>query len=519
MSGLLIYTTGDTDVQLVENGQRWELKRDIAQEFSRQHGWSVVSSDIPKADPKEKKGIPKEGPFQVCTPKLDAILHYLRGQNIAIERALLLYTDRPTQPNGRQDPYHVIPVLEHRLSQEHIEPYSVTYLSAGDLEGAPEGPAQDSALQRSVAQCIERAIAQHLSQTSDDVVIAVLGGHPVIREVVDELVPLHARGRQVLHLRLPDLSRTTPTTPSSEAASSGYLEKPARYTPSSPSATISARRHALTLIEKGNFVAAWGAVAHLEQEPSCQRWVQALRWLYQWATSQPIDEACDVPIINETTGAAAVALRVEQALVNGEFHRAISNTSAFFEELVWAHLRSGYVTDSGQRTDKGEPLYFVTPEPPRTDGFPRPRQDPRGRVPARVAAELSAQSQPRRICNFGKGHGAILTYLVDNSEPARRHTPGICATHALARLAPMAEQVQGERNNTAHSEPDRDQLHAATDTFRTLHLWTPDNHFLSAPLVAAALREINVDDPEHLFDNLVAAVRDRLINAEPLPVQ
>lgn len=498
MSGLLIYTTGDTDVQLVENGQRWELKRGIAREFSRQHGWSVVSSDLPKADPKEKKGIPKEGPFHVCTPKLDAILHYLRAHNIAIERALLLYTDRPTQPNGREDPYHVIPVLEHRISLEHIKPYSVTYLSAGDLEGAPEGPAQDSVLQRSVAQCIERAIAQHLSQTSDDVVIAVLGGHPIIREVVDELVPLHARGRQVLHLRLPDLSRTTPTTPSSEAASFSYLEKPARYTPSSPSATISARRHALTLVEKGNFVAAWGSVAHLEQEPSCQRWVSALRWLYQWATSQPIDEACNVPIISEITGAAAVALRVEQALVNGELHRAIANTSAFFEELAWTHLRSGYLADSGQRTNNGAPLYIVTPEPERSKGFPQ-------------------QGQPRRVCNFGDGHQDILKYLIDKSELARRHTPGIFATQALELLAPMTEDVQSARNNTAHSEPDRDQLRAATATFRDLGLWTADNHFLSAPLISAALREIGTPDPESLFDRLVAAIRARLLALDPPP--
>lgn len=509
MSGLLIYTTGDTDVQLVENGQRWELKRDIAQEFSRQHGWSAVSSDIPKADPKEKKGIQKEGPFHVCTPKLDAILHYLRGQHIAIERAVLLYTNRPTQPNGRQDPYHVIPVLEHRLSQEHIEPYSVPYLSAGDLEGAPEGPAQDSALQRSVAQCIERAIAQHLSQTSDDVVVAVLGGHPVIREVVDELVPLHARGRQVLHLRLPDLSRTTPTTASSEAASSGYLEKPARYTPSSPSATISARRHALTLVERGSFVAAWGAVAHLEQEPSCQRWVQVIKTLFLWACSLPMDAGHGLPLPSLEQRAASAALRTEAALRCEDWPRAILGTYATFEAAVWDQLYQHHI--DGTVYHEGKLLFHLR------HALPASWVDPDDQKPKHAPIKL------QQTAADGTSYYSIECYSDKASKILKEHleraTPNTCA--ALLALAQPIRQTSNARNIVAHGEPNREKLADAKLAFTRHHLWTPSRvasaptlRFMSSPLVAAALTELGITKPESLFDNLIAAVRERLLAVE-----
>lgn len=492
MSGLLIYTTGDTDVQLVENGQRWELKREVALALADpKRAISLTSSNYSKARRESQPHLP-EGDLTVCTPKADAVLAYIQERAPTLRQVLLLHTDRPN------DPVHATRFVKERFEQAGLTVAPASFLSEGSLKGPINGASEDAVLRRPIVQRLEREVRQALERTSGSIFVAAIGGFPRIRELVTELVRLHAGARAICELDVADRSKVRATEPRDLALQPGapeHLDVALERHRLDPTELVAARRHALTLVERGNFVAAWGAVAHLEHEPSCQHWVQALHWLYQWATSQPIDEACDVPILSETTGAAAVALRVEQALVNGELHRAISNTSAFFEELAWTHLRSGYLADSGQRTNKGAPLYIVTPEPERSKGFPQ-------------------QGQPRRVCNFGDGHQDILKYLIDKSELARRHKPGIFATQALELLAPMTEDVQSARNNTAHSEPDRDQLRAATATFRDLGLWTEDDHFLSSPLISAALREINVDEPESLFDRLIDAVRERLLAIE-----
>lgn len=510
MSGLLIYTTGDTDVQLVENGQRWELRK-VSKELARpERKLTLSSSSLPKARCEPRTNLP-DGDLEICTPKADAVLAYLAHHAPDLRQVLLLHTDRPN------DPVHATRLVKERLERAGLTVDPVSFLSEGPLEGTIGCPPDDAVIRRVVSQRLEQVVSIALENSSGPLVVAAIGGMPSVRALVTELVRLHASARTIHELDVTDRSGTSPSG-SRDLTSSPALAEATHHAAEAthraaeathqdraierhrldPTELVAARRHALTLVERGNFVAAWGAVAHLEHEPSCQPWVQALRWLYQWATSQPIDEACDVPIINETTGAAAVALRVEQALVNGELHRAISNTSAFFEELVWAHLRSGYVTDSGQRHQSGDSLYRVSPEPPRSNGFTR-------------------REQLFQVRNFGLGHRDILDYLVTNSESARQQTPGIFATQALSQLKDLAEDVQDARNNTAHSEPDRDQLRAATATFRDLGLWTADNHFLSAPLISAALREIGTPDPESLFDRLVAAIRARLLALDPPP--
>jgi hypothetical protein len=53
-----------------------------------------------------------------------------------------------------------------------------------------------------------------------------------------------------------------------------------------PAAGYRARWHALSLIEKGNLLGAWGAVSHLEGSPG-QEWTQVIKWLARFASSCP----------------------------------------------------------------------------------------------------------------------------------------------------------------------------------------------------------------------------------------
>src|SRR5690606_2444421 len=98
------------------------------------------------------------------------------------------------------------------------------------------------------------------------VFVATTGGLAAANELINELVRLHAVGRpSVTALEVPDGDR---------------VDQPDRAVEEKfhPAAGYRARWHALSLIEKGNFLGAWGAVSHLDGEPG-QDWTRVIQWL------------------------------------------------------------------------------------------------------------------------------------------------------------------------------------------------------------------------------------------------
>lgn len=83
MSALLVMTTGQTDVQLVQDGTRRELSKKKCASLhdeieSRASEWRLV--DSPKAKQAPVDSLPP-GAFELCTPKLDAVLQYAEERN------------------------------------------------------------------------------------------------------------------------------------------------------------------------------------------------------------------------------------------------------------------------------------------------------------------------------------------------------------------------------------------------------------------------------------------------------
>lgn len=507
MSGLLIYTPGDTDVQLVENGQRWELRK-VARELANpKRRISLTSSNLDKA-----KGTPiatlPDGDLEICTPKADAVLAYVAHHAPDLRQVLLLHTDRPN------DPVHATRFVQERFEQANLSIHSASFLSEGSLEGPINGASEDAVLRRPIVQRLEREVRQALERTSGPIFVAAIGGFPRIRELVTELVRLHAGARAICELDVADRSKVRPTDPrdlASQPSSTAHLDVALERHRLDPTELVAARRHALTLVERGNFVAAWGAVAHLEHEPSCQRWVQVIKTLFLWACSLPMDAGHGLPLPSLEQRAASAALRTEAALRCEDWPRAILGTYATFEAAVWDQLYQHHI--DGTVYHEGKLLFRLR------HALPASWVDPDDQKPKHAPIKL------QQTAADGTSYYSIECYSDKASKILKEHLeraiPNTCA--ALLALAHPIRQTSNARNLVAHGEPNREKLEAAKLAFTRQHLWTPSSaaspktgtlRFMSSPLVSSALTELGITNPESLFDRLVAAVRESLLAVE-----
>lgn len=523
MSGLLIYTTGDTDVQLVENGQRWELRKVAKELVAPTRSIRLVPSNLPKARCEPRTNLP-DGDLEVCTPKADAVLAHLEEHAPDLRQVLLLHTDRPN------DPVHATRFVQERLEQADLTVEPVSFLSEGPLEGPLDGPfgwqPEDAVIRRVVSQRLEQVVSTALENTSGPLIVAAIGGVPSVRALVTELVRLHAGARKIHELDVVDRSKSSPSRSRDLASPPAFAEATPRAAEAThqdraierrrldPTELVAARRHALTLVERGNFVAAWGAVAHLEHEPSCQPWVQVIKTLFLWACSLPMDAGHGLPLPSLEQRAASAALRTEAALRCEDWPRAILGTYATFEAAVWDQLYQHHI--AGTHHHEGKRLFRLRHAPPASwlgpDGD-KPRHAP-------IKLQLTAAD--------GISYYGIECYSDKASKILKDHlkqaTPNTCA--ALLALAQPISQTSGARNVVAHGEPNRDNLEAAKLAFTRQRLWTRSRtasaptgtlRFTASPLIVAALSELGVDSPESLFERLIDAVRERLLALDPLP--
>ena len=117
MNVLLVITTGQTDVQLVRGDVRSELDKkhcaalhDKLEQLEGQ--WKIVNTPF-KKDVGGIVDLP-ELPFEICTPKLDAIITFLSQRGIVITHALVFETRRDSA-SFREDPRFAGAIVEHRL--------------------------------------------------------------------------------------------------------------------------------------------------------------------------------------------------------------------------------------------------------------------------------------------------------------------------------------------------------------------------------------------------------------------
>lgn len=471
MTTMLIFTTGQSDVQLVSGGERQELDPNTCgtmHDQIEQRAWRVVDSPASKA-PERAGSLPETpGELTLCTPKLDAVLRYPKAALPTV--AVIFETRRST----RKDPRFAGGVLERRLLDHGVKRVRRhAFLREYELLEDPTSDV-DAVVRRTIVDGLSSVIAEEIeSARPEHVVLAATGGLTPANEVINELVRLHAVGRcHVTSLEVPDgaLARRD------DCAVEGKFH---------PGVGYRARWQALSLIDKGNMLGAWGAVSHLKDAPG-QEWTRILEWLARFASSLPIPPGCDIAVLRHQRMSVRAALRVELALRAEDIPRAVHGTVAFGEAALWDTLNDYDFSAEGiaGSTSTG----FELPRSASSDQKERFKRDKRPGI------------NLWRVDDFQKGRMAWLVRL------------------GRQRLSKLWEALDGEicdlRNDVAHNEPTPTRMESARQSMQTATLWSAKNTFLSQPLVQDVLMELGEPEPSKLLERLMADVRERLVRPD-----
>jgi len=481
MNTLLVMTVGQTDVQLVVNNKRHKLDGSMCgtlHEAIKKRPWSVVDAPIERG---EHHSTLPDGELKLCTPKLDAVLAHF-GTTLPTS-ALIFETTR----QDARDPRMSGEVMERRLRNRGVNQVSrVSFLTGTEQLEDPSNDV-DAVVRGTVVATLSNAIREQVEQltNNDKVFVATTGGLAAANELINEMVRLHTvTGPIVTSLEVPDRERV-------QGEDCAVEEK------FHPAAGFRARWHALSLIEKGNLLGAWGAVSHLEELPG-QEWTQVVKWLALFASSLPLPTGCDLMVLSHQRMAVRAALRVELALRAEDIPRAVHGTVAFFEAALWDML--------GERIERSS--------------------DPNKRRFFKIKSGVAA---PTRDKLFKKGDGSaedrkcpfewkenddgVDWYWVFDGDggPAGRLARYFLQCDALTTFdTTLGSTIRELRNDIAHNEPTSALMAVARDRMRTAMLWSENDTFLSQPLVQDVLKDLGESCPEQLCINLVSTIRERL---------
>jgi len=481
MTSLLVMTVGQTDVQLVVKDQRHKLDGNTCgtlHDAIKERSWSVV--DAPSSRSRDTiKALPP-GEQKLCTPKLDTVLAYF-GATLPTS-ALIFETNR----QNAGDPRLAGEVVERRLRDRGVKQVTrVAFLTGTERLEDPSNDV-DAVVRRSVVATLSNAIGLAAANlTPDDrVFVATTGGLPDASELINELVRLHSvRGPGVTALKAPEDDHAKQNDRAVE-------EK------FHPAAGYRARWQALSLVEKGNLLGAWGAVSHLEGAPG-QDWTQVIKWLAHFASSLPLPTGCDLEVLSHQRMAVRAALRVELSLRAGDIPRAVHGTVAFFEAALWDRL--------GERiersTDPKKRRYFKV----------KSGDAPTGDKLLRQAGSDDDRKRPFELKETVDGVAWYWCFDGDGG-PGARIAKYFLQSKALTEFDnALRSNIRELRNDVAHDEPTANLMNDARCRMQTATLWSKPDTFLSQSLVQTVLKELGEQAPEKLLATLLAEVRRRLV--------
>ena len=480
MTALLVVTAGRTDVQLVTSDGRCEFNKDscaaIHDELeNRPKDWTILERLVKKT--RGSKGALPSPPFQVCTPKLEAVLNYVSEHHITVTRALILDTRRDPGVE-REEPRYAGAILAKRLRNFGCKEIQVaSYLRAGERL-ADWTDRRGGVIRQDAVERINRAVRDAIRDcTWDRIVVASTGGMTGTAALVEEVVRLHAGKNPIELLEVHDSSKDKPLALDRAVPRSSVPE---------PAESFRARRHALDLIVNGNFLAAWGAVKHLDADPVERRWTRVMQWLYQFAASLPPAEDCDIDVLKHPQMAVQAAIRVELALRSGDIPRAVHGTVAFFESALWDHLWKRVTL-----VDQESKLYRV-PDPPQE--LIGSGEDGKPFVPASCADGMCYE-------------------IWDNAACAGRLAKNYLKRPGLIALNKVMKNARKLRNDVSHNQPTPELMAKASEEMAQIGLWKGAEPctFLSQPLVQNVLKELGEPNPKLLCENLLETVRAHVL--------
>lgn len=485
MKTLLVMTVGQTDVQLVVKNQRHKLDGSTCgtlHDAINERSWSVVDTPITR-NRDLIKTIP-DTELKLCTPKLDAVLAHL-GSTLPTS-TLIFETIR----QDARDPRLSGEVMERRLRDRGVNHVKrVAFLTGTEqLEDPSNGV--DAVVRSTIVSTLSDAIGTQVEQLTenDQVFVATTGGLAAANELINEMVQLHAvSGPTVTALEVPDRERV-------QGEDLAVEEK------FHPAAGFRARWHALSLIEKGNLLGAWGAVSHLKDEPG-QGWTQVVEWLAQFASSMPFEPPLpsdsDLVVLDHNRMAVRAALRVELALRAGDIPRAVHGTVAFFEAALWDQL--------GERIERSSD--------PKKRRFFKIKSGTAPTEDKLLRKGDGSEEDRKRPFEVKETVDGVAWYWVYDGDggPAARLAKYFLKSDAITNFdKTLGSTIRELRNDVAHNEPTPSLMEDACSRMRDAKLWTEKNTFLSQPLVQNVLKELGEPHPAQVCDDLLSTVRKRL---------
>lgn len=484
MTTLLVLTIGQTDVQVVVDGVRHEFRNDRCAALhdeieQRRSAYRIVDAPVAKAEPVD--ALP-EGELFLCTPKLDAVLH-----EFSPSAALLLETRREaTFAPG--DPRFAGALLEARLKAKGVgDVRRRAYLQGAERLEDFTDP-RDAVIRREVVRRLEQAVQESLEALKPSrIVVAATGGFPAVCNLVEEIVRLHATV-PVDSLEIADGSQAVP--PIADRAV-------ARISVPEPIVSFQSRRRVLDLIAKGNLLGAWAVAEPLHGQETERAWTQVIEWLACFASSLPMPESCDIPVLTHKRMAVRAALRVELALRAGDIPKAVHGTVAFFESALWDHL-----LDRFERTGmkhRGLEVLRIKPGVSEPSGPKLLRND-------------EPDEKKKRNCPFERLDDGGYVFFEDG---AGRFACYYVHSQKLKSLTDAIVTIRELRNDVAHNEPTPALMRDARSRMQKAGLWSPTDSFLSQEIVQGILSELGETKPESLCADLIATVRTRLLEHRP----
>jgi hypothetical protein len=478
MTTLLVLTAGQSDVQLVVDGVRRELSRDrcaVLHDELERRGYALVDAPIRKELSIDALA---DEELNLCMPKLDAVL-----REVLPDAALVLETRRePSAAPG--DPRLAGTVLEARLNAKGVRTvHRYSYLGDRERLEDREVP-RDAVIRREVVHRLDGAVRDAITAVMPSrIVVSATGGFPVVTNLVEEIVRLHA-SVPVDVLEVADGTMAIPPTADRAVARMAIPE---------PLASFQARRRALELIERGNLLGAWAVAEPLHTDEVEQHWTRVIEWLACFASSLPIPGGCDLPVLSHRRMAVRAALRVELALRAGDIPRAVHGTTAFLESALWDRLLEYFERDpqdarwlklrDGQMAPAGKLL---------RDGGDDDKNRP-------FESKQRPDSQP---------------WFWFHESGAGRFARDYVRSQALKSLLDAVDKIRELRNDVAHNEPTQELMEDARRRMRDAQLWSTNDTYLSQPLVQAVLEDLGESAPESLLSNLLAEVRRRLVTPD-----
>jgi len=483
MTKLLIMTTGQTDVQLVVNGVRKELDAKTCGKIHdeiKKRRWTVV--DAPAQKDNQRASELPAGDLSLCTPKLGAVLNYFEAK--LPSAALLLETRRTID----SDPRFAGAVLEARLKAKGVQTVRRrVYLQGAERLENPNEP-RDAVIRREVVDRLEDAIRESLRAVNPSrIVVAATGGFPVVSNLVEEIVGLHAPPSAALEvLEVADGAQASPPTPDCAVRRTSVPE---------PIVSFQARRRVLQLIDKGNPLGAWAVAEPLHSDETEREWTKVIEWLACFASSLPIPEECDIAVLKHPKMAVRAALRVELALRAGDIPRAVHGTVAFYESALWDHLLERF-----ERTGKKQRGLDVLC---RKEGA----KVPEGK---KLLRNDATDEEDKRNCPFERLDDGTYLFFEDG---AGRFAQRYVESKPLKKLVDAIGKVKHLRNDVAHNEPTPELMKSAREKMQDAKLWSEDDppQFLKQPLVQDVLKKLGVEEPDLLCERLLETVRARLL--------